>query len=55
MRINKCDICKKEIKFAEYINVRFEYDHYELCNECSEPIFKFLEKKKLIKKEKNIN
>lgn len=50
MRINKCDICKKEIKYIESIDVRFEYNNYELCYDCNKPVLNFLKKNKLVKK-----
>jgi len=52
MQINKCDICRKEIKHHKSIDIRIGYDHYELCDGCGAPILKFLQKSKLTDKSK---
>ncbi len=50
MKINKCDICKKEIKHSESIDIRVEYDNYELCGGCGAPVLNFLQENNLIDK-----
>ena len=55
MRIHKCDICRKEIEFNGYINVRLKFDNYEFCNDCGKPIFNFLKKQKLVRSGKMKN
>ncbi len=56
MRITKCDICKKTIKRGTestslgYSSVN-SFASFEFCSECSKPLIKILEDKKLIKAE----
>ena len=59
MNIVKCDICKKTIKSTgESVLIRiggFFGKPSEICQNCAKPIVKFMENKKLIKKEKKAN
>jgi len=53
MRINKCDICKKSIKKIEdkiNITVGLFSNCFDICRDCAKPVLKFLDNKKLIKK-----
>jgi len=57
MQITKCDICKKTINREKSAKIRIVYEGanlsvfncYEICENCSKPIVKFLKDKKLIK------
>jgi len=49
MDIKKCDFCDKEIKdLKSYITVKFAYKWTELCENCGDPVLKFLKKNKII-------
>ncbi|MCX6723547.1 MAG: hypothetical protein NT155_00020 [Candidatus Staskawiczbacteria bacterium] len=52
MDIKKCDFCKKEIFESPVTAGRgfFTGIRVELCDDCGEPILKFLRKHKLIDK-----
>ena len=53
MDIKKCDFCKKEIKGAVVAGTGFfSGAHVELCDDCGAPILKFLQKHKIIDKNK---
>ena len=55
MDIKKCDFCNKEIKdHKNYITVRFAFKWTELCENCGEPVLKFLKKNKIIDKNNNL-
>ena len=54
MRITKCDICKKAIAPRTEIlqlahNGNKNYNSFELCAVCCQPILKILQNKKLLK------
>jgi len=51
MRISKCDVCKKEVKRGKSIDISMGLNFYEFCSDCAAPVFKFLVKHKLIKKD----
>ncbi len=50
MYIEKCDICKKEIKdrFSKVMAGSGALNQFDLCADCGKPITTFLKKKKLI-------
>ena len=52
MTMEKCDICKKEIKDRKQ-KVSASHggylQHFEFCADCGKPIEKFLKKHKLLK------
>lgn len=52
MNVTKCDICKKEIRGRKVVT-GIKWDTFDLCQSCGFPVVKFMEKHKLIKKEKN--
>ena len=53
MDIKKCDFCKKEIKEAVVAGTGFFSGvHVELCDECGKTILRFLQKHKIIDKNK---
>ena len=54
MRITKCDICKKAIKRngdEANVSVGVFFSNFDICHNCAKPILKFIESKKLIKKD----
>ncbi len=51
MNVTKCDICKKRIE-GEPIKAGVGYfAEKDFCSKCGKPVFDFLKKHKLIKKE----
>jgi hypothetical protein len=51
MKIQKCDICKKQLK-GEELHLSFidkGFQSFDFCLKCSQPILNFLKNKKLIK------
>lgn len=44
MRIIKCDICKKKITYNTMITVGRGLSSHELCEDCSAPVLKLIEK-----------
>jgi len=53
MDIKKCDFCEKEIEHPVVAGTGFFSGvHVELCDECGKPILKFLQKHKIIDKNK---
>ena len=52
MFVHKCDFCGKEIKEPVLVGVGFS-PRKELCDECGAPILRFLQKYKIIDKNKN--
>lgn len=52
MLVNKCDLCKKQIK-GEPVVAGFGYwRRTELCRKCGKPIIEFLEKSNVENKNK---
>jgi len=54
MRITKCDVCKKALKRTGEeisISVGLFLNHFDICGNCARTIMKFLETKKLVKKD----
>ncbi len=47
MQINTCDNCGQKIERKESLDVRFGYDHVELCMGCGKPVVEFLQKQNL--------
>ncbi|OGZ79402.1 MAG: hypothetical protein A2358_00355 [Candidatus Staskawiczbacteria bacterium RIFOXYB1_FULL_37_44] len=53
MRVNKCDLCQKEISFEQRVvaGTGFSFSpDAELCLECGEPVLRFLRRHKIIDK-----
>ncbi|HLD38514.1 MAG: hypothetical protein A3G45_00985 [Candidatus Staskawiczbacteria bacterium RIFCSPLOWO2_12_FULL_37_15] len=51
MFVRKCDLCEKEVKDPVVASAGFlSGAKLELCDDCGEPILKFLRKNKIIDK-----
>lgn len=63
MQVTKCDICKKEINREKSAKIRIawegaslsSFNSFEICENCSKPVAKFLKDKKLIKNKNKKN
>jgi len=51
MIVMKCDICRKEIDHTNEVDIRFAWTgKVDLCEDCGEPVLKFLKKNKFLNK-----
>ena len=54
MYIEKCDLCKKELKDRKHVKIGYGslFPNRALCDRCSKPILVFLKKNKLFEEAK---
>jgi hypothetical protein len=58
MLVTRCDICKKDIKDHVHginVGVRGSFSTFACCEKCGKPVKTFLQKHKLIEKERDRN